>query len=177
MKTLLLLLLGLTLHANVKQEMFHLYQQKNFSAVCNRGLQAFSKNMHDEEFLSMYAFSCLYADYVDRLAVPITIMKHSQEARANAAYFSVILMQKKLLFHALIDNYALTNLKLPTTDYILSKVFDLYVKLGKHTPKPYYLFQDPNDTKLSYKLSTQKGDKVIIEEFYNSRSVKRHTYW
>jgi len=177
MKILFLLLLGLSLHASVKQKMFHLYQQKNFAAVCNKGLQAFSKNMHDEEFLSMYAFSCLYADYVDRLAVPITIMKHSQEARANAAYFSVILMQKKLLFHALLDNYDLTNLKLPTTDYILSKVFDLYLKLGQHTPKKYYILQDPDDKKLTYKLSIQKGDKVIIEEFYNKHSVKRHTYW
>ena len=182
MKLLLLLLVSLALYANAKQEMFHLYQKKDFSAVCNKGLQNFSANKNDEAFLSMYAFSCLYADYVDRLAVPITIMKHSKEARANAAYFSVILMQKKLLFHALLDDYDLSALKLPTTDYILSKVFDLYLELGKHTPKPYYIFQDKTDKHISYKLYIQKSqnknsDKVVLEEFYNSRIMKRHIYW
>jgi len=182
MKLFILLLVSLTLYADVKQEMFHLYQNKDFSAVCNKGLQKFSAHKNDEEFLSMYTFSCLYSDYVDRLAVPITIMKHSKEARANAAYFSVILMQKKLLFHALLDNYKLSALKLPTTDYVLSKVFDLYVALGEHTPQAYYIFQDKDNKKITYKLYIQKSnnknsDKVVLEEFYDTRSVKRHIYW
>jgi hypothetical protein len=180
MKILNILFLSLTLNADIKQEMFHLYQNKKFSAVCVKGLNAFSANKNDEEFLSMYSFSCLYSDYVDRLAVPITIMKHSKEARANAAYFSVILMQKKLLFHALLDNYNLTNLKLPTTDYVLSKVFDLYLELGQHKQKTYYIFQDKDDEKTTYKLYIQKNkhsDKVVLEEFYNTKRVKRHIYW
>jgi len=182
MKILIILLLSLSVYANVKQEMFNLYQNKQFSAVCVKGLNAFSSNKNDEEFLSMYSFSCLYSDYIDRLAVPIIMMKHSKEARANAAYFSVILMQKKLLFHALLDNYDLSNLKLPTTDYVLSKVFDLYLKLGKHKPKEYYLFQDESDKKTTYKLYIQrsnnkKNDKVILDEFHNTKRIKHHVYW
>jgi len=182
MKFLIILSLSLSLYAGVKQEMFHLYQNKQFSKACSKGLISFSAHKNDEEFLSMYAFSCLYADYVDRLAVPITIMKHSEEARANAAYFSVILMQKKLLFHALLDNYELSNLKLPTTDYILSKVFDLYVKLGKHKPREYYILKDKKNKHITYKLYIQKSqnknsDKVVLEEFYDTQSVKRHLYW
>jgi hypothetical protein len=182
MKLLIILFLSLSLYADVKQEMFHLYQNKNFSAACVKGLNAFSANKDDEEFLSMYSFSCLYSDYIDRLAVPITMMKHSKEARANAAYFSVILMQKKLLFHALLDNYNLSSLKLPTTDYILSKIFDLYSKLGQHEPKAYYLFQDKDDKKITYKLyilksENKNSDKVVLEEFYDTMSVNRHVYW
>ena len=182
MKLLIIFFLSFSLYADIKSEMFHLYQNKKFSEACVKGLNAFSANKDDEKFLSIYSFSCLYSDYVDRLAVPITIMKHSKEARANAAYFSVILMQKKLLFHALIDNYNLSNLKLPTTDYILSKVFDLYVKLGKHKPKEYYILKDEKDKKRTYKLYRLKNnnknrDKIVLEEFYDSRSIRRHVYW
>ena len=89
-------------------------------------------------------------------------------------------MQKKLLYHALVDNYELSSLKLPSTDYILSKVFDLYAKLGKHKPRAFYLFEDEDDSKLTYKLFLVKNNKLskmVIEEYYNSISIKQHVYW
>ena len=180
MKTLLILLLTMNLYASVKQNMFNLYQNKKYEDVCTIGFNNLYANKKDEEFISMYAFACLYADYIDRLAVPVTMLKFSQDARSNAAYFSVILMQKKLLYHALIDNYDLSMLKLPTTDYILSKVFDLYSQIGKHESRAFYLFEDPKDKKLTYKLYIMKGkkvDKIVIEEFYDTITLKRHIYW
>ena len=180
MKTVLILLLTLNLHASLKQKMFNLYQNKKYENVCTLGFNNFYAHKKDEEFILTYAFACLKSDYIDRLAVPITILKFSQDARSNAAYFSVILMQKKLLYHALLDNYDLSMLKLPTTDYVLSKVFDLYAKIGKHTPRAFYLFEDPEDKKLTYKLYIMKGqrlDKIVIEEFYDKINLKRHIYW
>lgn len=180
MKILLILFLTINLYADIKQNMFNLYQNKRYKDVCTIGFNHFYAHKKDEEFISMYSFACLYADYIDRLAVPITMLKFSKEARANAAYFSVILMQKKLLYHALIDNYDLSMLKLPTTNYILSKVFDLYSKIGKHAPKSFYLFEDENDKKRSYKLyiiKEKEVNKLVIEEFYDKISLKRHVYW
>ena len=52
----------------------------------------------------------------------------------------------------LLDNYDLSSLNLPTTDYVLSKVFDLYAKLDNHENRAYYLFEDEKDNKLTYKL-------------------------
>jgi hypothetical protein len=89
-------------------------------------------------------------------------------------------MQKKLLYHALIDNYDLSSLSLPTTDYVLSKVFDFYAKLGVHEPRAFYLFEDENDKKLSYKLYLEKDtklSKIVIEEFYDTINIKRRVYW
>jgi len=180
MRLLILLFLVTTLYADVKQEMFGLYQNKKYKQVCTMGFDNFGKYKRDEEFVSLYAFSCLNADYIDRLAVPMAVLKFSEEARANAAYFSVILMQKKLLYHALLDGYELSKLKLPTTDYILSKVFDLYSKLGKHKKRAFYLFEDPKDKKLTYKLYLAKDYKItkmVIEEFYDTMLIKRHIYW
>jgi len=180
MKLLLTLVLVLNLYANTKQNMFNLYQNKKYEKVCQIGFDNFKKNKYDEEFVSLYAFSCLNADYLDRLAVPTAILKVSREARANSAYFSVILMQKKLLYHALVDNYDLSKFSLPTTDYVLSRVFDLYSKVGKHKPRAFYLFEDPNDTKLTYKLylvRDYKLNKIVIEEFYDRITIKHHVYW
>ncbi|QOY52815.1 hypothetical protein [Candidatus Sulfurimonas baltica] len=180
MRILLIVLITISLYADTKQDMFNLYQNKKYEDVCNIGFNNFNKYRQDEEYISLYAFSCLNADYIDRLSTPIAILKFSQESRSNSAYFSVILMQKKLLYHALIDGYSVSSLNLPTTDYVLSKVFDLYAKIGDHEPRNFYLFEDENDSKLTYKLYLVKDDelsKIVIEEYYNSITIKRHIYW
>jgi len=180
MKIVLMLFLTLSLYADIKQNMFNLYQNEKFEDVCQLGFDNFKAHKQDEEFVSIYAFACLKSDYIDRLAVPIAVLKFSEESRANSAYFSVILMQKKLLYHALVDNYDLSEFKLPTTDYVLSRVFDLYSKLKKHEPRAFYLFEDPNDPKLTYKLYLSRDyklDKIVIEEFYDTITIKRHVYW
>jgi len=180
MKILIFLFVALHLFADVKQNMFNLYQNEKYEKVCHIGFTHFGTNKKDEEFVSLYAFACLKADYIDRLAIPIIMLKNSQEARANSAYFSVILMQKNLLFHALIDNYNVTNLTLPTTDNILSKVFNLYSKLAPHKPRAFYLFEDTNDKKITYKLYVLKKYKrknIVIEKYYNDVKLAKHIYW
>lgn len=180
MKLILIFMLTLSLYANIKQDMLSLYQNKRYYDSCTIGLKNFEQNKRDEEFVSLYAFSCLYSDHIDRLAVPITLLKKSSESRSNSAYFSVILMQKKLLYHALIDNYDLSSLDIPSTDYVLSKVFDFYTKLGMHEPRSSYLFEDKNDKKLIYKLYIAKDDgvnKIVIEQYYDTITIKRHMYW
>lgn len=181
MKLLVLLLLTLYLQANsIKEEMITLYQNKQFQEACNLGLKHFSNNSRDEEYVSLYSFSCLNMDYVDRLGIPIVALRHSQEGRANASYFATIMLQKKLLYHALLDGYDIASLNLPKTDYILSKVFDLYTKKNQNQKEAPYLFDDEEDSARKYKLYIIKDDKIdkmVIEEFYNSLSVKKHIYW
>lgn len=95
MKILLALLITASLYADIKQEMLELYQKKEYENVCELGFKNFIAYSKDEEYVSLYSFACLNVDYIDRLSVPITTLKFSQEARSNAAYFSIILMQKK----------------------------------------------------------------------------------
>lgn len=180
MKILLALLITISLYADAKQKMFTLYQNHKYEDVCNIGFDNFRHYNKDEAFISLYAFACLKSDYIDRLSTPIAMLKFSKEARSNSAYFSVILMQKKLLYHALVDQYNLEKLDLPTTDYVLSKVFDFYSKIGKHESRLFYLFEDTKDPKLTYKLYLSQGkriNKIIIEEFYDSVMIKKHIYW
>ncbi len=180
MKIILTLLMVINLYAGTKETMLSLYQNGKYKDACHVGFKDFTKNRQDESYVSLYAFSCLESDYIDRLSIPIALLKYSKESRSNSAYFSIILMQKKLLYHALVDDYDLSSLNLPTTEYVLSKVFDLYAKLGKHEPRNYYIFEDEKDSKLTYKLYVVQENelqKVVIEEYYNGTSLKRHIYW
>ncbi len=179
-KTLILLSLCIGLYADAKQEMLNLYKNEKYEEACKLGFKNFSSYRKNESFVSLYAFSCLYSDYIDRLSIPIATLKFTPEGRANSAYFSVILMQKKLLYHALIDGYDITSLNLPTTDYIFSKVFDLYVALGEHKQRKTYVFNDKEDKNTAYKLYVLKDErlsKIVVEEFYNNISIKQHIYW
>jgi hypothetical protein len=180
MKILLILFFSINLFGSIKQDILNLYQNKKYEDACNVGFDNFGRYNKDEEYLSIYAFSCLKADYIDRLALPIAMLKFSQESRSNSAYFSVIFMQKKLLYHALLDDYDLSEFNLPTTDYVLSKVFELYAKLGQHEKRSLYIFDDTSNEKVSYKLYLEKDYKIpkmIIEEYYDNTLVKRHIYW
>lgn len=180
MKILIILFITITLYSDAKKEMYNLYKNEKYIEACNTGLRNFSKYANNEDYISLYAFSCLEADYIDRLATPLTKLKFTKESRNNAAYLSVIFMQKKLLYHALIDGYDLSSFNFPTTNHIISKVFDFYSKLEKNSTKEYYLFQDKNDKLLVYKLYLLKGNglsKIVIEEIYNNKIIKRHRYW
>jgi hypothetical protein len=79
-----------------------------------------------------------------------------------------------------LDGYDLKPFIFPTTDYILSKVFDAYTKKSGTKLESYYIFQDKQDNKKSYKLSVDynyKVPKMVIEEYYDTILVKRHEYW
>ena len=181
MKTLIwLLIFGVSLLADAKKEMFNLYQNEQYTQACSYGLKEFSAYRKDEEFLSLYAFSCLHADYINRLALPIAMLKRSKEARSNATYLSIIVMQKKMLYHALIDGYDISQLKLPTTDYVLSKVFDLYAKDDHSQKRTVYLYRDSASPKVTYKLYISRKSsikKMVIEEYYDTILAHRHVYW
>jgi hypothetical protein len=129
MKYIVFLLISVALSAaSLKEQMLSWYEIGDYEKVCNIGFANLSNNKQDEEFLSLYAFGCLNSDQLDRLITPSSLLKYSKDARANSAYFSVVLMQKKLLYYAMVDGYSLTAYNMPSTDYVLSKVFDQYAK-------------------------------------------------
>lgn len=178
--TFLLLFFSLLLLGDSKLETYKLYQDAKYEEACKMGEKFLEQYKNDEEFISLYAFSCLNADHLDKLLIPITTLKKSKEARANAAYFSVILMQKKLLMYSLSDQYDLKPVRLPSTDYVLSTVFDLYTKDSGPKERRRYNYRDPKDPKKSYRLFVTKSapsPKMVIEEYYDKIMTQRHIYW
>ena len=180
-KLLLFLFISqLFLLANTKIETYKLYKDKQYEAACTSGEQLLQQYKTDEEFLSLYAFSCLNSDHIDKLSLPISMLKSTPDSRANAAYLSVIVMQKNLLMHALVDQYDLQPIKLPTTEHVLSIVFDLYTNDTGSKERRRYNYIDQKDSKKSYRLFVTKSGstpKIIIEEYYDKVMTIRHIYW
>lgn len=167
-----------SLHADIPSQMYQLYQKGAYSEVCGMGIQHFKQIQSNESYVSLYAFGCLKADQIDQLAIPVKILNQNPEARANASYFSLLIMQKKLLLQALYDNYPLKLLQLPTSSYVLSKVFDLYCK-SPQSGSSIKEYTDPNNHRQTYSLYTVQinGYKTFaIDEYYDRILSLHHVY-
>ncbi len=167
-----------SLCADTPTQMYQLYQKGEYAASCNLGLQHFKEFESNEAYVSIYAFSCLKADQIDRLNTPLMILSQSREARANASYFSMLIMQKKLLMQALYDNHTLQSLKFPTSQHLLSKTFAMYCN-NPQSENSIKEYNDPTNTRITYKLySTQlNGRKTIaIDEYYDKILTLHHVY-
>ncbi len=176
-KLILICLLGTFGMSYSLTQFYEDYKEENYLRSCKDGLRIFSKHKNDEKFLTVYAFSCLKSDMIDRLAVPVTGLRSTKEARANASYFSAILLQKKLLYHSVVDGVDISGLNFPTTDFILSKVFTLYSDKKYEKKNGAYLLEGDGVT---YKMYVEEGarfKKVVIEEYENGKLVKTHKYF
>jgi hypothetical protein len=179
MKLFLLLFLFLSiLFADVPNQMIQLYQKGSYLESCALGVQNYKIIQANEAYTSLYAFSCLNADKIDRLNTPLKTLNQTPEARANASYFALLVLQKKLLIQALYDNYPLKTLKLPTSSHLLSKVFNLYSK-NNQNDNSLKEYQDPINPRQSYKLYTVQSDTAktfAIDEYYDKILTKHHVY-
>lgn len=166
------------LHADIQNQMFQLYQKAAYKEVCTLGIQNFKQIQANEKQLSLYAFSCLNADQIDRLNTPIKTLNQSPEARANASYFALLILQKKLLIQALYDNYPLKLLKLPTSSHLLSNVFDLYCKdpQSNNSIKEYTDHKNPKQTYKLYTIQIDGQKTFSIDEYYDRILTIHHVY-
>ncbi|NPA65059.1 MAG: hypothetical protein GXO16_08815 [Epsilonproteobacteria bacterium] len=157
-------------------DLIEAYKRGDHKYVCFHGSKLSGKFRNNEDLVMMYAFSCLNIDYIDRLSVPILALGKTPESRRNRAYFSLIQAQKYILIHALLDNEHYEDLNLPTTDYILSRVFNLFFKNRYKKEGDVYLMEDE---KGKYKLYVKElhGKKwVYIEETTKDGKTHIHKY-
>lgn len=167
-----------SLAADTNQKLFDLYQKGMHIQACDYGYSFFARNEHNEPFISLIGFSCLKADQIDRLSPVISALSETPDARANSAYFALIVMQKKLLMQALYDNKPIRNLHFPTSSHLLSKVFDQYVKNPKNneTIKEYQDAMNPRQTFKLYTTQINGRKSIAIDEYYDKILTFHHVY-
>jgi len=167
------------LTASDSGRLYELYQNGSYRQACDEGVVKLQKHQKDEKYISLYAFSCLQADEVDRLALPIIMLKNSKEARKNATYFSTILLQKNLLIDALENQQSLSGLNLPSTDFVLSKVFDLFSANHYITRNNIYVLADPANPRQTYRIylrASKNTYALVLDEYYDTILTKHHLY-
>lgn len=176
---LMLFVCASSLIASDSSRLYELYQSGKYRQACDVGVTKLQKHQDDEKYISLYAFSCLQADEVDRLALPVILLKKSKEARKNATYFSTILLQKNLLVDALENRHPLSHLNLPSTDFVLSKVFDLF-SAGQYVSRNnIYVLTDPKNPRQTYRIylrSDNQAYALVLDEYYDTILTKHHLY-
>ncbi|WP_024954634.1 hypothetical protein [Sulfurospirillum arcachonense] len=168
------------LNAATKEDIIELYKNKNYRKACLKAGDLYQKYKSDEEFLNIYAHSCLEEDMINRTILPIVKLYKTKEARENAAYFATILYQKKLLYYALIDDVDISYINLPKTKYILSIIFNKFVSGDYNYKNGAYWFNDDNNNDITYKLSAeehQQAKKIFLRTYENGEIIKVRTYW
>lgn len=163
-----------------KQDIKKIYEDKDYRNACRKAGDLYQRYSSDQEFLSMYAHACLESDMINRMMLPIIKLYETPEARENAAYFATVLYQKKLLYHALVDEVDISYVNLPSTEYILSKIFNRFVSGDYDYKNGAYWFKDREDASVSYKLSAeehQKTMKLFLRTFKDGEVLKVRTYW
>lgn len=162
--------------------LYKLYEKQEYNKACDYAVKHFNKkrNKNSEEYLTLYGLSCLETDKIYRIATPMLRLKSTKDARANAAYFLTILLQQKLLFQALIDGTTLTDLHLPRTNFIISKIFRLFVKKDYEVKNEVYIFKDEVKNDMEYRLYIEENHEnkkfMIIDLYKDGKFTHRHRY-
>ena len=158
------------------------YEKQEYKKACNYANKYFYKkiNKNNEKYLTLYGLACLETDYINRIAIPMVRLYGTANARANASYFSTILLQKQLLLQALIDKKPIVDLHLPKTNFILSKIFSLYIKSKFVLKNDIYKFQDEKKENTEYRLYIENSDKnkkyMIIDIYKDEKFIHRYRY-
>jgi len=162
--------------------LYKLYEKQKYDKACDYGTKYLYKraNKKNEKYLTLYGLSCLETDHIERLAIPISNLKSSKDARANASYFSTILLQKQLLMQALIDGKELSDLHLPKTTFVLSKVFSLFVQKKFTLNNGIYKLDDDKREDVRYQIYIKDAKKnkkyMIIDIYKNDKFTQRYRY-
>ncbi len=161
-------------------KLYKMYEKQEYDKACNYAMKYFTKNKNSEDYLTLYGLACLETDNIHRIATPMLRLKKTKDARANAAYFSTILLQKELLFQAMVDKISLSNLQLPNTNFILSKIFTLFSKKEYAFKNDIYNFKDKEKKEMAYKLyieESKKKEKYMILDIYkDDKFTHRYRY-
>ena len=183
MKTILFILMTTSfLFSSNLSTLYKLYEKQEYDKACDYAFKYYykKKNKKSETYLTFYGLSCLETNNLSRIATPMIALTKSEDARANASYFATILLQKQLLLQALIDEKPLGMLTLPKTNFVLSKIFQLFVEKKYSLDNNIYKFIDEKNEEITYQLYIKKDKKkseyMVIDIYKNEKFTKRYQY-
>ncbi|MGE4294689.1 MAG: hypothetical protein AB7E49_03190 [Campylobacterales bacterium] len=164
--------------ANTPDRVISLYHQGDFRTACLEGARILRDSRDDETFVNAYGIACLKSDFID-LAVPaVMYLRSTPGARQNANYILTVVLQKKMLYHALADNVDIRNAYLPDTPHVLSKVYNTFAK-GNFTETSQGVYEMRiNDRRVTLDSLHDGGHfKIRIRQYDNGRIIDEHLYW
>jgi DNA relaxase NicK len=147
----------------------------NYNEVCKVGVREVfnGKIDHNEKLMSIAGVACAKSNQILYLPIFIKRLKRTKIGRINAIYFSVLTLQKKLLYSYFMDATDISFYKLPITDHPLSiVVYNLSTKNFEKKANKYIIKYQGKIYKV-YKKDTRvfidiydKNQHLIKSEWY-----------
>ena len=149
-----------------------------YNRVCSDMVRELFIAQQDESIANLYAKACLKMDKVNSLIIPMVMLYKDKASRENAALYSTILFQKKMLYLALVDGFDISNIRTPKVNYILSNVFDEFVKGNFKKDGDKFIF-NIDDKKTELLIRDEENIKKMVILIYDAKgkieSIKM--YW
>ena len=169
MRILILILPIFLFSFDIKKE----YLAQNYKNVCLYGINNVQAIKKDENLLSLIGLSCVKSDYFIYLPAIINNLKYTKKGRKNSIYFSILFIEKKLLYSYIMDNIDLSIYKLPLINHPISIVFN-NIKNKNFTKKNNLIII--NYKNIIYKIYKDKENKLYIDIYKNNQLQQRHWY-
>jgi len=154
------------------------FKAKKYDKVCSKGIKLYYGGYTDENFVSLIGVSCSKVDRINILGMLQRSLVETKSSRENSSYFSTLILQKRLVYQFMIDDLDVSNLKLPSSNHILSRVFE-QLSRGQYkvlSSSPKLIEINANGRKLILSLSDDKPQKVLIDEYKETGELERHWY-
>jgi len=178
-KIFLIVVFTIALYSSNLSTLYHLYEKQEYDRGCDYAMKYYNKNKNDEKYVTLYGLCCIETNNIHRIATPMIVLNKTKSSRENASYFGTILLQKQLLKQAILDKKNLGDLKLPKTNFFLSKIFNLFVKKKYVLEDEVYRLQDEQDKDIKYQVYIQKEKDMsymIIDIYKKDKFTKRYRY-
>jgi len=170
MKIKLLLILPIFIFAfNIKEE----YISQNYKDVCLYGINHLQNIKKDENMLSLIGISCVKSDYFIYLPAIINNLKYSKQARKNSIYFSLLFVEKKLLYSYMLDHTDLSFYRFPLIKHPISIVLNNIIKNNFTKINNKIVVNYKN---IIYKIYMGNENKMFIDVYKNNNLIQRHWY-
>jgi len=154
------------------------FKAGKYNKVCEKGSRLFYGGYTDENFISLVGISCAKVDRINILGMLQRTLVNTASSRENASYFSSLILQKRLIYQFMIDGTDLSNLKLPSSRHLLSRVFE-NLSSGNYkvlVESPKLIEINDRGRKIMVSVSDDKPIKVLIDEYTTSGQLERHWY-
>ncbi|CZE49436.1 hypothetical protein [Campylobacter geochelonis] len=149
-----------------------------YNRICQDSVRDLFISKQDESIANIYANACLKMDKISELIIPMVMLYKTKDQRENAALYSTILFQKKMLYLALADKVDISYIRTPKINYVLSMVFDKFVQ-GEYTLKNNIYSMVLDDSQhCDLLMKEENGIKQMVVLLYKNgkiNSVKK--YW
>lgn len=163
--------------AATPERIFNFYQAGDFRNACLEGAQILREYRNDDIFVNAYGIACLKSDFIDLAAPSVMHLRATRASRQNAAYILTVVLQKKLLYHAIADDIDISGTLLPNTPHILSKVYSAYIKERYERQGNGYEMQIDGERVSLDSLFEGGHFKIRIRRYEGDQLIAQHLYW